>query len=508
MSWIEKLYRTYESNIGAVEARGNEEASLLPICHTTQNAHIEVTIDDQGNFRRAATISKDDAMTIIPCTEQSANPSGIKPVHQPLANKLQFIAGDFTAYGGEVTVGYSDAPAQPFMNCMADLKAWCESKHAHWKAQAVFHYLEKKSLIADLVKEGVLHLDQDGKRLGKLLYEWESEADKPEIFSLLSGKLDGKGKRSQWQSEAFVRWRVEKSDVLDSSTQTDRELQQAWIAYYSSLKQIEGICYVSGRKLTLADSHPAKIRNSGDKAKLISSNDSSGFTYRGRFTEADQVCGVGFEASQKAYNALRWLIDRQGWRSGSQAIVSWAVSGAEVPRVMDDTTKLFGGREEVEQIVDTAQQFGVQLTKRIAGFSAKLGKTDEVVIMGLDSATPGRMAMTYYQELTGSDFLSRIDSWHRNCCWVQNYGKDKRFIGAPSPGSIAKAAYGNDVDDKLKRSTILRLLPCIVDGVQLPKDLLEACFHNAARRHAFDAWEWEKILGITCALYKNDNKET
>jgi CRISPR-associated protein Csd1 len=325
MSWIDKLYRTYENNVGAVD-KGDEDAGLLPVCHTTQNAHIEITIDAMGCFRRASVVSKSDSVTIIPCTEKSATTTGKKPVHHPLANKLQFVAGDFSRFGGEVTVGYMQTPEQPFENFMRDLKAWCESDYFHWKARAVFQYLEKKSVVSDLVKARVLYLESSGERAGKLLYEWQSEEDKPEIFSLLSGKLDAKKKRKPWQAVAFVRWRVEKSGVLDSSTQTDGEFQQAWVSYYSTLKQTEGVCLVSGRNTTLADSHPAKIRNRGDSAKLISSKDSSGFTYHGRFTDGDQVCGVGFEISQKAYSALRWLIARQGWRSGSQAIVSWAVS--------------------------------------------------------------------------------------------------------------------------------------------------------------------------------------
>lgn len=509
MSWIDKLYRTYESNVGAVEANGDDSV-LLPICHSTQNAQIEITIDDSGNFRRAAVVSKDDASTIVPCTEKSASRVGSKPVHHPLADKLQYLAGDFVEFGGTVTSGFSKTPEQPFENYMSDLKAWCHSEYSHWKAGAVFQYLEKKSVIADLVIGGILHSAESGERDGMLLYEWESEDEKPDIFSLLTGKLDKKGKRAQWQAEAFVRWRVEKNGVLDSSTQTDSALQAAWVSYYSSQNQAEGLCLVSGEKTVLAESHPSKIRNGGDKAKLISSNDDAGFTFRGRFTDKNgrQVCGVGFETSQKAYNALRWLISRQGWRSGYQAIVSWAVSGAEIPSALENTNALFGDDEGEPLSINTAQSFGTALSKRIAGYSVKLGKTDEVVVMGLDSATPGRMAITYYRELTGSAFLERVDSWHRNCCWFQNFSKDKKFIGAPSPNDIAKAAYGNDVDDKLKRATISRLLPCIIDGLPFPRDLVESCFYNAVRRHAFDRWEWEKILGITCALYKYYNKET
>ena len=67
---------------------------------------------------------------------------------------------------------------------------------------------------------------------------------------------------------------------------------------------------------------PDKIRHSGDDAKLISSNDKSGFTYRGRFIDAEQTFSVSFEASQKAHNALRWLIGKQGFRNGDQVFVA------------------------------------------------------------------------------------------------------------------------------------------------------------------------------------------
>ena len=39
------------------------------------------------------------------------------------------------------------------------------------------------------------------------------------------------------------------------------------------------ICTVTGNEQKIRDSHPAKLLYSGDKAKLISSNDKEGFTY-------------------------------------------------------------------------------------------------------------------------------------------------------------------------------------------------------------------------------------
>jgi CRISPR-associated protein Csd1 len=276
----------------------------------------------------------------------------------------------------------------------------------------------------------------------------------------------------------------------------------------------------------MVDQHPAKLRNDGDKAKLISSNDGSGFTFRGRYQNADQACGVGFEATQMAHNALRWLIARQGYRRGDQAIVAWDTSGVDILSPFEDGYDVlgWGDMEFHEAIVDTAQDIGIQLRKRIAGYGSGLGNTNRIVVLGLDSATPGRMAMTYYRELTGSDFLSRLNRWHTECSWYHSYrttesvdkatGKKVKirrpFVGAPAPNDIAEAAYGTKIDDRLRKATVERLLPCIVDGQPIPKDIVNQAVQRASNRVCMDDWEWQKTLSIACALfakYKVDTKK-
>ena len=84
-------------------------------------------------------------------------------------------------------------------------------------------------------------------------------------------------------------------------------------------------------------------------AKLISSNDTSGFTFLGRFIDADQACGVGFDVTQKAHNALRWLIGRQACRDGDQVVVAWAVSGEPIPDPFANTYELFGIEADQQQ---------------------------------------------------------------------------------------------------------------------------------------------------------------
>lgn len=505
MSWIQKLYETYEncqSMIGKVISE--KEVPLLPICHTTQKAQIEIVIDQDGDFKRARVVPKDDARTIIPCTESSGGRTSGEAPH-PLCDKLQYVAKDYPQYGG------SKAPY--FAEYKSEFEKWCVSQYKHPKAVAVFKYINKGHVIEDLVANKVLFVN-DGKLIEK---PEKKNKDGPDIFKVLKD-----------QSEAFVRWEVENPNDPCSKTWEDETLWKSWIDYYSGTKKEESLCYVTGKELFMADLHPAKLRNDGDKAKLISSNDWDGFTFRGRFTDTRkhntyQTCGVGFEITQKAHNALRWLISRQGYKNGDQAIVVWATSGAEIPDPLADPLSILGEEEltsDDANAVSTAQNIALKFKKKIAGYKASLGNTQDIVVMGLDSATKGRMAITFYRELTGSEFLERLEKWHDTCTWIHDYGnnpktkKNLRFVGAPAPRDIAEAAYGHYenerlvVDDKIKKSTVERLMPCIIDSQQIPRDIVESATQRATNRVGFKKNDdWNKTLSITCALYRKFNEK-
>ncbi|MBF0467147.1 MAG: type I-C CRISPR-associated protein Cas8c/Csd1 [Nitrospirae bacterium] len=489
MSWTQKLYETYE-NCSALIGKipENDTVPLLPVCHTTQKAQIEIVIDDQGNFLRARIVNRDDARTIIPCTESSGGRTSGEAPH-PLSDKLQYVANDYKEYGGE---------KKPYSKSyIKNLEEWCKSQYCHEKAKAILVYVNKGTVIKDLVEKGrILHLGKDGKLLDK----WEGEPkDKPEIFSLSKGDSS--------QSDAFIRWEVEQSDNPCSKTWQDDTLRDSWIKYYSSTKQNKTLCYIKGDELLSADLHPAKIRNDGDSAKLISSNDKYGFTFRGRFTDdfGHQVCGVSFEATQKIHNALRWLIGRQGYRKGDQAIVAWATSGVDVPNPVADPLDDLPS-DDPASLVSTAQVVAIKLRDKIRGYKKGLGDTSSIVVMGLDSASPGRMAITFYRELTGSEFIDRLDNWHETCAWIHDYvlkeKKKIKFEGAPTPEDIAVSAYGLNVDDKLKKATVERLLPCIIDGRQVPFDIVVSAVRRACNPLSMETWEWNKTLSIACALYK------
>jgi len=363
-----------------------------------------------------------------------------------------------------------------------------------------------------LVNYEILHTDADGK----LLEKWNdaSKGNIPVIFKATS---------NSGQSDAFVRWIVEIPHDPQSAVWTDNKLFESWIGFYSSVIQKQDLCYVNGTKTFMADQHQAKIRNAGDKAKLISSNDTSGFTYRGRFLSAEQCCGVSFEVTQKAHNALRWLISKQGYRNDTQAIVTWATNGKKIPDPFADTLALIGlddFKENTNTSVFTAQDFALKLNRKIKGYRSDIGNTDNIVVMGLDSATQGRMSITFYRELNGSEFLNRIEDWHKTCCWVHDYRfidmdnakRDKkerkplRFLGAPNPKDIAESIYGKK-NEVLNKSTVERILPCIIDRRNIPRDLVESAVRRASNRFGIGIWEWNKALSIACALYKKMHEE-
>lgn len=498
MSWIQKLYETYERNAGH-EPDGSD--LLMPIAHTTQQVQIEIVLDADGTFKRATVLDKNVCNTVIPCSEESGGRTGSKPTHHPLCDKLQYVAGDFVSFGGDVTSGFSKKTEEPHQNFLTALRAWAASDCGHPKLNAILRYVEHGHIVSDLMSAAVLQPDSEGK----ILKKWSGEKEEtPAIFKVIQA--------TQTPDEAFVRWRVEELGNPISSTWQDGALIEAWIKYYQERPTKRGYCMVTGENKALSIQHPAKLRHGGDKAKLISSNDTTGYTFRGKFIDSDEAASVGFEVTQKAHNALRWLIARQAYRNGDQVVVSWSVGGKPVPNPFFSTLDLLGielpSQTVASDIGDVAQAFALRLKKAIRGYGKELEPTDDIVVMGLDSATPGRMAITFYRELKGSEFLTRIEAWHIKCAWSQNFGKDRKFVGAPAPRDVAEAAYGRRLDDKLRKVAVERFLPCIVDGLPLPRDLVESTTRRASNRTGFeDKWEWEKCLGIACALFKGSQTE-
>ena len=518
MSWMQKLYRTYESILE--QGVTDDTEPLTPVGHTIQNAHIVIVIDGQGNFQTARVMPPKTAI-LLPATESSENRTSGEAPH-PLADKIQYVAKDYADYGGEKKAY--------FEGYLKQLKAWCESPFTHPKVQAVLKYVTKGQVVANLVEEGIFQLDSDNKVLNK----WEAEGNAPSIFSVLP-----KTKGEIEFGSALVCWQVEIAGDVHSQTWMDKTIQQSWTDYAASEKTEKGFCLVQGEETVISTMHPAKLRHTGDKAKLISSNDTAGYTFRGRFATAEEAASVSADVSAKAHSALRWLISRQGIRNGDQVTVAWAISGKPVPSpVKDISTELDWADMDNWDIsaVENPDEFSSQtsskqpspdwsvnigraaaqiIKKKLHGYQAELKAHEQISLIMLDSATPGRMALTYYQEFLTADYFANLDAWIDDFSWYQRYSievqnvkkNDKRtqwcFV-PPSPYSIAETVYGKSLSDTLKKQLYARLLPVIAGGtsVLIPEDLVRQSFQAACNPNGYENWEWQRNIGVACALYK------
>ncbi len=488
MSWMAKLYKTYEN------LEQNEQEILWPISHVVKASHLEVVINTEGSFLsgRTSLLKGDDSTTLIPATESSSNRAGAKIAPHPLCEELSYCAGDLP----KLKQGKYDA-------YISQLTDWEKSIYSHSKVTAILTYLKKKTLWKDL----------------------SAEVDFPIKYKSKSGQAS-----SVPPEKAFIRWRVEEKGSANSKTWEDDSLIQSWSLFDKYINKKSDFCFVSGDEVRVAGNHPRFLRNAGDGAKLISSNDSSGYTYRGRFTESEQVVAVGFDVSQKAHNTLRCLIQRQGFRNGEQVYVSWAVSGQDIPEPTKDPWVMFSHNADYiapkeDHSTDIGQSYAIKLNKLMAGYlsKGKLKPHDEIAIIGIDSATPGRMGIIYYRETIAEEFLATITKWHLDFAWPQRQKKEvtqtnKKAINhtiwplcAPAPKKIIKAVYGENVTDSLKKNIIERLMPCITEGKPLPIDIVNYAVKRATNRIAYKRNEsglWEQNLGIACALYKGYCKRT
>lgn len=478
MNWLQILQKTYDKSrtlVGCVDKKG---CILLPIAHSTQNAQIEIVINLKGEFISARKVEKAEAVTIIPVTEDSGTRSSDIVAH-PLFDKLSYIAGDYPNYFVKKKI---DEYFETYIN---QLKMWVDSG-CHEYVKAVYDYVNKKTMVKDLVANGILLLDERGKLDSRTKIEGIAQAD------------------------AFVRFRIQDEGVPGTG-EIWRELAvyDDYIKYYLSQFKTSGLDYITGTNMPCSEKQPSKIRHSGDKAKLISANDSSGFTYRGRFASKEEAVSVGYVPSQEAHNALRWLIERQGYRKYGMSIVTWDPEDKEVPDWInaDNSDYVYEG---MTLTPDLAESYAEQVKKAIRGrYSEFDNPSEEIVVMGVDAATPGRLSVTYFQHMRGSSFLDAMVHWYSTCYWKMGYIKSEIARNkpiTPRPEDIVLAAYGVErngfltVDDKLMQDALYRLIPCIIERKKMPLDIIRAAVDNASRPLAFSQYNRRKILEITCAL--------
>ena len=466
MGLFQKACETYDTfaHLAGVPQEG--KATLLPISHIMQKAQIEITVDAEGKFVRASKVENEK--TVIPATEKSASRTSGTAAH-PLSDTLAYV---------------SSVDAQKHEDYLHEISSWATSSYAHPKVLAVFNYVQKDTILSDLQSSDIIKLKADGK--------------------LDKGKTAGTD-----YAKCLIRWRVLNTGIKDACWE-DQTLFDSFIQYYRSfLNGQQDLCLIEGLQKEITATHPKGVVAANYGAKLISANDSSGFTYRGRFKEPEQAATISYEASQKAHNALQWIAANHGVTIAGRTFLCWNPKGKTVHNIVLPLS--FFGEEDVPP---KPTEYKEKLRKTLAGYRKELPATAEVILASFDAATTGRLSLTYYNELRASDFYKRIEDWYETCSWVKSFN-GKLTVQTPQIRNIVEFAFGTErgrfveLDDKVLREQVQRLTTCLTDGMPIPVDIVKALAQRASQPLAYDTKNknYNKILFTACAVirkYHND----
>lgn len=447
MGLLQKALETYDAMEELVGIYEEGKEPLAPIGHIVTKAQIEVTINADGQFLSAQAADKDKKI-IIPVTEESSGRTS-SPAAHPLCEQLGYLLGQ-----DEIK----------FALYKQGLERWVQSEHSHPKAAAVFNYICNGTLREDLTAAG-----------------FSNQKDKD-----------------------MVCWRVVGCGTEESpAVWEDISLMKAYTAWYLSQQQGDKLlCMLTGEEDIITWQHLKGTFSMNGNAKIISANDSANFTYRGRFAKPEEAASVGYIASQKAHNALKWLISTQGTIQGKRAFAAWNPQGKRIPM---PTLPLFSFKDEAP-VLPTYINYHTDLQKKLEGYRGQLRANDQVVIAAFDAATTGRLAITYYNELLGSDFLERLAEWEESCCWPYNHYS----ISSPALISIIDFAFGTPrgtpqsvkADEAIIAGNMQRLLSCRIDQAAFPLDIMRALVTRAGNMQVYKEENRRKLLYTACAVIR------
>ncbi len=479
MSWATELYKTYEANYTG--QLGDD--SPPPISHDIIKIQVEVCIDADGNFASARVLADEECRTLVPVTESSAGRSSAVAPH-PLSDSLSYLGMDFSTYQQKKNdIKKSQEKNEAYMEALLQ---WRNYEKSHPKIKAIYAYLSNGTLVSDLVRSGIVGLDEQKH-------------------------LNGQKVAGNEYEKVMVRFKVfQPESLLFEGTWEDASLVANYIAYYNAQLCASGekdTCEFSGEETVITWNHPKGVLQTAYGAKLVSANDRIGFTYRGRFDEPKKALALSYEASQKIHNALKWLLKRQGIRiAGNRYYVCWAING----KILPDPCNPFALLEEV---CASGEEYRIKLRQFLNGYRTAFDDYEGIHVIGLEAATTGRLSVVYYNQFAAKDFFDRLELWGEGCRWY--FGPN--YVNTPTFYQIATRAFGHQMgesislDDRILREQMQRLMDAMLNRQPVPRDIVRALYEKASTPLAYTATNRWRVLSTACAVInKNrsmENKE-
>ena len=449
MGLFQKAYQTYETLINMPpEKMATYKEPLAPMCHMITEPKIEITIDNSGEFIRAVEWPSNNGKIAIPVTVESANRSSAPSPHILCDN-----------------VGYLAPNVKEKHELYVNQLELLHDIHPFFKS--VLNYIKKGNILEDLKKSDLYNGD----------------------FKKIESSI--------------VCWRVNGIKDEQPECWNNENLKEKYCKYFMEnlLKNFsDDVCMVTGDKTFIVPMHLKGVFSFNGNAKIISCNDKTNFTFRGRFKEQNEAMTVSYEASQKSHNALKWLIANDSIISGGRAFICWNPHGKVLPKInnplLKESSKILPGtyKKELRSAIEN---------------NYNLTANDDVVIAAFDAATTGRLSVTYYNELRGSDFLDRLLYWDETCI----YNDVSKGVRSPSLYDIILYAYGQPseikivLDDKIIAPNMQRLINCKINKERFPTDIKNALVLKASNLVLYKKVQRRGLLSTTVAVlnkYRND----
>ncbi|MBP2058983.1 CRISPR-associated protein Csd1 [Lactobacillus colini] len=508
MTWFSDLVDIYDQNkdlVGIPKSKEEDRmVTLLPISHRMVNVPIQIEIDETGNFISADAVYKSDQKTVIPTTEDSASrSSGIFPM--PVDDKLKYVSRDYYKWSkNKKDKKYYEAYIKQLQQ-YADYLDTNGSDISRRTIAAIFKYVSNHDVLSDLTN--IQHLFGEKQTGYDIQKTWKGKDEKPLVYQVATGS----------PLDSYVRFKV----ILKATTTNNRwenpVLFNDWIKYYNHVlsKKNLGLDYITAsEKEILTKKHLNGILPVANNAKLISANDTSNYTFRGRFLDSSEVVGLNYEKSQKAQLALKWLIEKQGFSISDREYLAWGVK--EDFSVANDYQNsvvmmaLINSEKNKKPTTNEALANEIKglLIKGINEHNVRL--SDKTYIMELEAPVPGRIDILYYQTLNVEKYIDKLSSWYGKTAISTN---DKKL---PSLGTIAKLAYGTVGDDKkvrinnkLYKNVVSELVRIILTYQVVPDELLLAIFRKAVHPLSFGKSSdygsyitWNNTINTAARLYR------
>lgn len=501
MGLWQNLVAGYDANheLGRVDAGGLYPLSSTTITNNSQSllALVVISLDSNGHYLGHESIlkpNKDRPLRIfpIPVSQESLNRTNSKKdiAPHPIFDYREYVFPDMIE-GKQKPTDKNDA-------YKAQLGEFAKSAFSFPSILAVYRY------VSDTTRN--------------------FEADLPEGT----------------KPKTPILFRVNSPGISNVDLWTNPAVFNAWHSYYTqkvTSRSPKVLDVLSGQVMATASKHPKKVFALSGSAKLISSNDKNNFTFRGRFDNPGQAVSVGYESSQKAHQFLRYLIATNGIACGSQVIVPFVTrTGTDslpAPPVTDEDEEW--GEEDDDVTADVTTKLGARtgidyakaVGKALAGMKLETQWSAHApaAIAVLEAATPGRLSITYYREMSRTDYLERVQLWHDRCKWPiwtrsRTTGDAKVVFGAPSFDRILQAAFGwprggkDDAYDTVRQRVRTRLLRTVFDNAPLPPDYLANAVRRASNPLAitangnFSRSRFYSVLSTTCAILKHNTHNT